>query len=1031
MNINPETIDPMLVFAALSGAFEPAAALKPIASDLSEEQALSAATRLAQACDTNPAGAPGRWLIRTSIRHSVLELLGANGIAAGISKLLLGPREQETTDLICVLLDTGSLTQKIQSLIQQRGNARDLERFILALDRAGKSAPAFYLLQSARAAIAQLRRGERLEQLGRRGFVGRVQELEEIQQWVSRAPSGIVQCLFLHGGPGIGKSALLAEAVRRDSMHRHSLLLRLDFDRSGLDVQDQLGLTMEAVRQIAEQLDDGGGMLPQERLRAGSELGRSTFEKEGYVLRREFPFQLAAALAKGVRQSNRPVLVVLDTLEVLRSKGETHPESLFEWLDLLVRSGVTPLHVLAAGRGDALDTLSQIGERLDASQLQFRSAERVMTRPLLKLEDWAAVQLLERLNTPEHFIDQVLELAQGNPLKLRLGSEIVKRHGLRDLPSRPVGNQVDAAFLYRLLLSRIDDPELRMLAHPGLIVRRINADVIREVLAPTLGLGHISKEHAQNLFDHLASHHWLVEDDDVAPGFLKHRSDMRLLLLPMLYNTDAKKSARVDRAAQRWFSKISEPWAQLESAYHQLQLTRANAPMPIVPTDVAVQIDEDTLTELPREAADLVRRSRGERSSVLRNGGLAPSGYGDDFISEVLNLIQKRDWIEGEELIRGAVHHGSIDVVSPAADAVRAFLWRTGRWGVARRWLADRDRLVEGDQDLANLPRPLALARLEMRAEFDPRGLRQRWNSWRQHWEGLLRSAESSPDDVARRGALSIIALNLPEPAMSAGFNLREIDVAQAVQERWTQGPGALWKRAQDTGWRRMRDAGRIEAYGDVNGLATLTPYAALLRIKLRSNERAKIFEAASKVAEAILQEETLRDVLFSSRESRALLHEQRQDAIMWLVDIGLFADWSEAAGFVMRDTDVRLVGRAAQRWQRTVAGDWSYGPIPTSWAISPAARESRYEAVDRSLYPIGGSTHAYEIIEAWGRAFSTRRLLPQLLQRLPSAIRAAREEIHKDNPRPFEQIHRRLLARGAPAAFAPALAVLIGNREI
>lgn len=56
-----------------------------------------------------------------------------------------------------------------------------------------------------------------------------------------------------------------------------------------------------------------------------------------------------------VADQPRQVLIVLDTLEVLRARGETAVMRLFENLDTLLAAGVAPLAVISAGRGDALD----------------------------------------------------------------------------------------------------------------------------------------------------------------------------------------------------------------------------------------------------------------------------------------------------------------------------------------------------------------------------------------------------------------------------------------------------------------------------------------------------------------------------------------------------------------------------------------------------------------------------------------------------------------------------------------------------
>ena len=730
MSSGDDPLDSAWLFAALSGPFEPKRALLARANDNDPVGFAMAATRLAEVCDTSPAGAGGRWLMRTPARHALLLSLGPGELQAAARARWAGQADAETEDLLAVLLDRAPLSRtQIQAIVDAGDDLGQLERVVLALDRAGEAAPARDLLPRARSAIAELRRAEHRRRVAERGFFGRDRQCEEIAAWLSRPiESAPVTCLFVTAGPGMGKSTLLAESVRRYHEAQRPLTIRLDFDRAGLDVLDLVGLTMEAARQLAEQLGTAGPALFEARLKAGR-AERGTDGRSMRSLRSFVPDDLVSHAAAAVAATGRPVLVVLDTLEVLRGRGETHPARLFDWLDALVAKGVKPMRVLAAGRSDALGGLREIGQAPGAGN---GAPERYRRLVLPGLEDAAAEALLDRLRVPPGRWRQLLDLAQGNPLKLRLGAEIAKRTGVEKLPPRRAGDEVSAAFLYRFLLSRIEDPALKRLAHPGLIVRRINAALIREVLAPRLGLGRISEERAQALLTELATHHWLVEYD-AGTGFLKHRSDMRMLLLPLLYRTSPALSARIDAAAVPWFAALPEPWARLEAVYHQLQLTRRGGPPPSVPGAIAAQFDADMLDELPPAAADLVRSARGERTSQLRGTQPQAIGLQDDpgLANEIQAAVERRDWFEGAHMVRRIVEAGTLDVVSRTADAVRTYLWRSGQWAEARRWLIERDRFLASDDDLADLPPAMALARLEMRAEFDPDGLRRRWRTRR------------------------------------------------------------------------------------------------------------------------------------------------------------------------------------------------------------------------------------------------------------------------------------------------------------
>ena len=1035
------------LYAAMSGPFEPGRALESLRSSEKDPDVLAmAATRLAEICDTSPArggsGGGSLWLMRTPTRHTLLGALVPTELRQQAETMRAAGPDPETADLLDVLLDESPLSrQDIASVVTARHDRALLERIIVALDRAGDVAPARNQLQPARWALAELQRSDKRQRVADRGFFGRDLQLAEIAQWLSQpvnAPP--VTCLFVSGGPGIGKSTLLAEAVRRHCDTQKPLVLRLDFDRAGLDVQDLRGLTVEAARQLAEQLGDkpgdpagtaGRALWDERMLAAEVEVFNG---KSNVTLRQSLPEALVTKLGEAVAAAGRQVLVVIDTLEVLRGRGQTHPVTLFHWLDSLVRRGVKPMLVLAAGRGDILDSLRQIGpvsvalnvapSPSDASALSTEPA-RVRLLKLPGLEDDAAKALLARLEAPPALWDQLLNLAQGNPLKLRLAAEIANRVGAGKLPARRRDQEVDAAFLYRFLLSRIEEPELRRLAHPGLIVRRINADLIRGLLAPKLGLGRISQARAEALLEQLATQHWLVQPDPGAPGFLKHRSDMRSLLLPLQYRSAPKQSARIDAAAIGWFAALPHPWAQVEAVYHQLQLTRNGSALPSVPFNIAAQFDTELLDELPRAAADQVRAMRGERTSRFR--GQVTGGIDDDpgFLQEILAVVQRQDWTEGAHMVRGVVEAGGLDMRSQAADAIRTFFWRSGQWAEARRWLTERDRFDASDKDLAKLPDPILLARLEMRAEFDPDALRRSWRDWHVDRPRLLKTALHAGDTVARYGTLAFLLAHMPRPFQFLPTNRPEADVVGDVTVRWIGEPTQNGVPAEYEGVRRLESVGWLEAEGVApeRKLSTLTPYSALV-INLsviypqkRLRERAKNFAAA--IAEA--------SGLDGELPKPVSIPDER-DPIAWVTDFGLFAEWVEAEGFVSRDANLRLIARAAERWRRTVSGNWSMGPRPKVWENRPPLDDALTERLSKIAEGHDPVARARHHLAFWSKALQID-LLPLLRRRLKKALSKAPSPAAGREA--LEHFTKRLLVHGTPAAFAPALAVLAVHQKL
>lgn len=1028
--------NPALMYAALSGPFAPQQALQQLNLTDGARQLAMAASLLADACDIQPAGSSNRWLMRTPVRHALLSSLGSDQLAVEVAARQTFDPDPETADLLGALLNQAPLQREaIKAILQAPGDPVQLERVILALDRAGVLAPACDLLPQARSALAEWQRRRMRQQVLERGFFGRDAQLHQIRRWLAQpSRSQPVGCLFITGAPGIGKSSLLAEAVRRCYEDHRPLTLRLDFDRAGLDVRDQLGLTQEAARQLAEQLGEAGGALLQARL-AATVLGERT-TRSNMDLRQQIPLELVNMIGSAVTASGRSMLVVLDTLEVLRGRGETHIPSLFNWLDELAGHGACPMAVLAAGRGDALDGVREqfpLPGGTTASGARARRQIEILIVPGLEVQ--AASALLTRLQIAEPEQSALLAIADGSPLKLRLAAEIVQRTGLDHLPKRAQGKEVSAAFLYRLLLSRIDDPGLRRLAHPGLIVRRINAEVIQQVLAPALGLKKPTPQRAEALLDQLASHHWLVEADPGAAGFLKHRSDMRQLLLPLLYQSAPRESAKVDAAAIRWFGARSESWAQVEAAYHQLQLTRSGRAAPTISSQLAAQFDADTLNELPARAADMVRRKLGQRTSQFRSGAPSWDLQRDDsaLAEELLSLVEKQDWQEGAFIVRNLVAEGALDPRSAAADGIRTFLWRSGQWAEARRWLNARDRFDSSDADLPHLPEPVGMARLEMRAEFSPELLRRERKNWLPFFRQHYQPRQNMLGSVPLQGALALLVRSLAEVQQAALTSSRADDhvddAAVAALARWAgMADSVAVERTLEQAKRRFAGAGMVDVqetndmpFGSL--LAPLTPYAGFLTTYRITRQRTDLRDWARTAMTVITRQ--------GQQLSPHLRFDRLRDTdpVLWLADIGLFAEWLQATAFIHHDADLTLIGRYAERWRRTVAGNWSIGPRRGQWRDHGALDDTLSERL-RLLSEAPDPRHAaLQQINTWGAALSTDSLRKLLQRRLPGAFREARSAWSRETP--LDLITRRLLTHGAPAAVAPALAMLMAHRAI
>jgi hypothetical protein len=121
--------------------------------------------------------------------------------------------------------------------------------------------------------------------------------------------------------------------------------------------------------------------------------------------------------------------------------------------------------------------------------------------------------------------------------------------------------------LYTRILGHIRDPEVASVAHPGLAVRRVTVPVIREVLA---GPCRLDPARAEAVFEKLRAELSLF--DEVSPGVLAHRQDVRRLMLRTMTHDPARREvvARIHAGAAEFYGRQPGVEARTEQLYHLL-----------------------------------------------------------------------------------------------------------------------------------------------------------------------------------------------------------------------------------------------------------------------------------------------------------------------------------------------------------------------------------------------------------------------------------------------------------------------------
>lgn len=418
-----------------------------------------------------------------------------------------------------------------------------------------------------RTRIAQKMTEERVLQVasrfvGRRDLLDRIQAaLTDSQARAQAASLGYPVIVTLHGIGGIGKSSLLTKLRERlSTRHPEMLFVRIDFDRPGFDNADLSFLTNEFTRQIACGTGDPDMISavwnvrperpPQSRLRKAAWV--SSYESGSSSL--DDALSSLSDRAAGTLPSDQPVTLLIDTFELRQAGGARHVDQIFEWLKALAAPapsglGLNRLLVLIAGRAPV--------------DFSGPFAPPATTIEVDELSPDDARALLVMLG---HSLDEAALLARvgGNPLLLHLVSRRVKsegpltRHRLAGLLATGAIDdpELRQGVLYDRVLGHVRDSELRRLSYPGLLLRIISPEIIRDVLAPVcLGRG-IDDAEAMRLFKALRSEVWLVEE--TATDVVRHRSDVRRLMLPWMDRDPEVKerSTALHRAAAEVYHRL-------------------------------------------------------------------------------------------------------------------------------------------------------------------------------------------------------------------------------------------------------------------------------------------------------------------------------------------------------------------------------------------------------------------------------------------------------------------------------------------
>ncbi|HYE55701.1 MAG TPA: hypothetical protein VD996_12685 [Chitinophagaceae bacterium] len=456
------------------------------------------------------------------------------------------------------------------------------------------------------------------EHLVIKNFTGRVTELDMLRMHIGVSPpaatSGIVvsiqkmldwlgspqqkPILSIYGVGGMGKSALVGYVLYEQAQLQDPDRLRfayLAFDRPTIEVFDQpdlrpdtpFTLLVEAAAQLSLQCPQHASAFAafNEKVRefrtkksAISDREEVSYTRGLRVLEQQsLESELYGAFAdllhiictpSGKSSAEKiPMLLALDTFEEVQYHDREKLKGLW---DMLEEVGVKfpPFRVIITGRASIAD--------LGIKPYYLREAK------LEELKPADRVALLERLGVPDPEIRQaVAQQVGGSPLSLHLAANLITSDikaagpkGIKDLTTQwlfiRVDQQIIQGRLYRRILDHIHNPEVRKLAHPGMLLRVVSPEVILKVLAPVCGIPITTLNEARVLFEELKREHALVKMGN--SGTLEYRPEIREGVVRLLSRDKFSAARELHRSAIEYYQTKDDPSSRAEEMYHRLVL---------------------------------------------------------------------------------------------------------------------------------------------------------------------------------------------------------------------------------------------------------------------------------------------------------------------------------------------------------------------------------------------------------------------------------------------------------------------------
>jgi len=568
---------------------------------------------LLELCERTPAKGGSRWMLKNSVRRQALQEMCSR---AAIERALQAnqPRPDDVLQRMfeAYVAETAPPVEKQSpaELVASLQVLDWLEGTLEGLPDRGELTNRLewqQLLQPFRELVGD-------------NFRGRTKELVDLGRYVanSQVHRTIYEArpLMIFGPGGVGKSTLLArfilETVDRQQPGEFAFCY-WDFDRTTLLPEEPMTLLAELVQQLALQFAQIRPQAQKLRRRLLDRLAKSAGARRVIVTRddvrgeleyrdvaeryirqsrsqSEYRRELEHLISVMPRSKRTRFLLVLDTFERVQEVSLEFTAALWEFLNEL-QSMFPFMRVVVAGR-------VELQKDIPHEPYELKELDEEATKGYLGA----------RGVTDPRLADAIYRKVGGDPLSLRLVVDGLRQghEDLSQLSALPadfdglsIDHEMNQGWLYRRYLSRIPAPQVRRLAHPGLVLRQVTPALIRQVLAEPCGVDVPSDEIAESLFEQLAQQVSLVARQGAT---LRHRPDVRKRMLRALVQTEGGAVYEIHRRAVDFYSQQSaDPQIRAEEIYHRLFIARGRDEIDPRWVPGVAKYLRDAVDEIPRE----------------------------------------------------------------------------------------------------------------------------------------------------------------------------------------------------------------------------------------------------------------------------------------------------------------------------------------------------------------------------------------------------------------------------------------------